>query len=199
MENVKLQEVRAQRPVIANVSNRHMHLRQEDLEILFGRGYKLTKVKDLMQPGEFASKEIVVIKGPKNEIKNVRILGPIRKATQVEISKTDSFVLGVAAPVRASGDIKNSAPIVIVGLNGTVELKEGCIVAKRHVHMTLKDAEFFQIKDGENLRVKIDNERGLVFDNVVARVKETMLLEFHVDTDEANAAGIKNGDKVVIL
>jgi len=169
------------------------------LEKLFGKDYKLTKDRDLMQPGEFASKESVTIKGPKGEIKKVRVLGPVRKATQVEISKTDSFMLGISVPVRISGDTKNSAPITLIGPNGLIEIKEGCIIAKRHVHMTPADAEFFQLKDGETIRVKIDGERGLVFDNVVARVRQDMTLEFHVDTDEANAAGIKNGDKAVIL
>lgn len=198
-EKIKMREKRAQKPVIANVSNRHIHLCQEDLEKLFGTGYKLTKDRDLMQPGEFASKESVSIKGPKNEIKNVRVLGPVRKFTQIEISKTDTFILGVNAPLRVSGDIKNSAPITVISPNGLIELKEGCIVAKRHVHFTPKDAEFFQVKDGENISVKVESERGLVFDNVVARVRENMALEFHIDTDEANAAGIKNGDRVIIL
>lgn len=198
-EKIKLREKRAQKPVIANVSNRHLHLCQKDLEKLFGKNYTLKKNKDLMQPGEFASDETVTIKGIKGEIKKVRVLGPVRKATQVEISRTDSFVLGVNALLRISGDIAGSAPLTIVGSAGTVELKEGCIVAKRHVHFAVQDADFFQIKDGENLRIKVENERGLVFDNVVARVRGNMALEFHVDTDEANAAGIKNGDKVIIL
>jgi putative phosphotransacetylase len=198
-EKTQLQEKRGQMPIIANVSNRHMHVCLADLEKLFGNGYKLTKIKDLMQPGEFASKETVSIKGNKNEIKNVRVLGPLRKATQVEISRTDSFFLGVNAQLRLSGDVENSGSITITGPAGIVELKEGCVVAKRHVHMTPKDAENFQIKNGENLRVKVESERGLVFDNVIARVREDMALEFHVDTDEANASGIRNGDKVVIL
>jgi len=198
-EKIKLREKRAKSSVIANVSARHLHICISDLEKLFGKDYKLTKDRDLMQPGEFASKESVTIKGPKGEIKKVRVLGPVRKATQVEISKTDSFMLGISVPVRISGDTKNSAPITLIGPNGLIEIKEGCIIAKRHVHMTPADAEFFQLKDGETIRVKIDGERGLVFDNVVARVRQDMTLEFHVDTDEANAAGIKNGDKAVIL
>ncbi|MBN1385087.1 MAG: phosphate propanoyltransferase [Elusimicrobia bacterium] len=198
-EKIKLREKRAQKPVIANVSNRHLHLCQEDMEKLFGKGYKLKKIKDLIQPGEFASKETVVIKGNKGEIKKVRVLGPIRKATQVEISRTDSFILGINAPLRISGDTKGSAPVTIIGPNGTVELKEGCIVARRHVHFSIQDADFFKVKDGENLMVRVDNERGLIFNNVCTRVRANMTLEFHIDTDEANAAGIKNGDKVIIL
>ncbi|PKM92600.1 MAG: hypothetical protein CVU80_02520 [Elusimicrobia bacterium HGW-Elusimicrobia-4] len=198
-EKIKLREKRAKKPVVVNVSNRHLHICAVDLEKLFGDGYKLTKIKDLMQPGEFASKETVMIKGIKGEIKNVRVLGPVRKATQIEISRTDSFTLGINAPLKVSGDTKNSAPISVTGPNGLIEIKESCVIAKRHVHMTPADAEFFQLKDGEIIRVKVEGERGLVFDNVVARVRQDMALEFHVDTDEANAAGIKNGDKVVIL
>lgn len=198
-EKIKLREKRSQQPVIANVSNRHLHLCQKDLEKLFGKSYALKKIKDLLQPGEFASGETVTIRGNKGEIKKVRVLGPSRKATQIEISRTDSFILGVNAPLRISGDIAGSAPLTITGFSGTVELKEGCVVARRHVHFSAQDADFFQIKDGENLKIKVENERGLIFDNVVARVRENMALEFHVDTDEANAAGIKNGDKVIIL
>jgi len=198
-DSVRTREKRAQRPVIANVSNRHIHLLASDMETLFGKGYKLTKIKDLMQPGEHACKETVTIKGAKGEIKNVRVLGPLRKATQVEVSLTDSFVLGLTVPLRVSGDILGSAPITVIGPAGSVELKQGCIAAKRHVHMTPADAEFYGLKDGEILNVKTGGDRGLIFGNVVARVSEKMALEFHVDIDEANAAGIKNGDKVVIL
>ena len=192
---------REKKPVIVNVSNRHIHLAQQDMERIFGSGYKLKVDRALMQPGEFASQEFVTIKGPKNEIKNVRVLGPVRKFTQVEISRTDTFVLGIDAPLRLSGDIKGSASITVTGPTGTVELKEGCIVAKRHIHFTFKEAEFFNVADGDVLKVKVENEsgRGLIFDNVIARVRENMALEFHVDTDEANAAGIKNGDKVIII
>jgi len=198
-DSVKIREKRAQKPVVANISNRHIHLRSEDMEAVFGKGYKLTKVKDLVQPGEHACQETVTIKGPKGEIKNVRVLGPLRKITQIEVSRTDTFLLGANAPLRASGDISGSSPITVIGPTGAVELKEGCIVAKRHVHMTPADAEFYCIKDSDILNVKTEGMRGLVFGNVVARVSEKMALEFHVDIDEANAAGIKNGDKAVIL
>jgi len=198
-DSVKIREKRAQKPVVANSSNRHIHLLAADMETLFGKGYTLTKIKDLMQPGEHACKETVAIKGSKGEIKNVRVLGPLRKITQLEISRTDTFALGVNAPLRASGQTAGSSPITVIGPAGAVELKEGCIVAKRHVHMTPADAEYYGIKDGDILNVKTEGERGLVFGNVVARVSEKMALEFHVDVDEANAAGIKNGDKVIIL
>jgi len=190
---------RSEKPIIANVSNRHIHLTKEDLEVLFGKGYQLTKLKDLMQPGEFASKEKVILRGKKGEISDVRVLGPLRKFTQVEISMTDAIHLGVNAPLRVSGDIKGSSPITVIGPAGQLDLKEGCIIAKRHIHFSTKDAEIFQVKNGEILKVKTEGERGLIFDNVVARVREDMALEFHIDTDEANAAGIKNGDKVFLL
>lgn len=200
VEKLKLRELRSQRPVTVNVSNRHIHLKAEDLEKLFGPGYQLKKVRDLMQPGEFASDSFVKIVGPKGEIDNVRVLGPLRKITQVEISRTDDYKLGTNAPLRLSGDIANSAPIKVIGPKGVLELKEGCIVAKRHVHMTPEDAQFYQLKHGEIIQVKVENpERGLIFDNVVVRVSASMALECHLDTDEANACGVKNGDKVIIL
>lgn len=190
---------RAERPVRANVSNRHIHLCLEDLEKLFGKGYKLNKIKDLIQPGEHACKETVTIAGPKGGIEKVRILGPLRKFTQVEVSAGDAIKLGLNAPVRGSGDIAGSAPIRITGPAGAAELKEGCIVAKRHVHMTPKDAEFFGLKDGETVSLACEGVRGLIFNNVVARVSDKMLLECHIDIEEANAASLKNGDMVTIL
>ena len=198
-DGIKAREKRAQKPVIANVSNRHIHLCEMDMERLFGKGYKLTKKKDLIQPGQYACNETISIRGEKREIKNVRVLGPLRKNTQVEISKTDAFVLGVNAPLRISGDIKGSAALTLIGPAGTIKLAEGCIIAKRHIHFAPEDAEFYGIKDSDIIKVKCLGERGLVFDNVVARVSKTMALEFHIDTDEANASGITNGDKVIIL
>ncbi|MFH1368703.1 MAG: phosphate propanoyltransferase [Elusimicrobiota bacterium] len=190
---------RKNKPIIVNISNRHCHLHQDDMEKLFGKGHKLTKTKDLMQPGEHACQETVAITGSKGDIPNVRVLGPLRKATQVEISMTDSIHIGAGAPVRTSGDIAGSAAVKITGPAGSVELKEGCIVAKRHVHMTPADAEFFGIKDKDNIRIKIEGERGLIFDNVTARVSPNMTLECHLDIDEANAAGAKNGNQAFIL
>ncbi|MGA2090139.1 MAG: phosphate propanoyltransferase [Endomicrobiales bacterium] len=192
-------ENRAAKPVLANVSNRHIHLCAADCATLFGADHQLVKIKDLMQPGEHACKETVKIVGKKGEIDNVRILGPLRKVTQVEISLTDAIKLAVPAPVRQSGQIAGSAPIKIVGPAGTVELKEGCIVALRHVHMTLADAAFYGITSGELVSVKCPGIRGLIFENVVARASDMMALECHLDTDEANAAGLKNGTMVTIL
>lgn len=190
---------RASKPVMANVSNRHIHLCAADCESLFGSGYKLVKLKDLMQPGEHACRETVSIIGRKGRIDDVRVLGPLRQATQVEISLTDSFRLGVAAPVRASGDVGGTPGIMIVGPAGRVELAQGVIVAKRHVHMTPADADAYGITHGEIISVRTPGDRGLVFENVVARVSDKMALECHLDTDEANAAGLKNGTNVTIL
>jgi putative phosphotransacetylase len=185
--------------IMVNVSNRHVHLCQSDVEILFGAGYKLTKRKDLIQPGEHSCVETVTIAGPKRQIEKVRILGPIRKATQVEISMTDSILTGSNAPVRSSGDTTGSAPVKIIGPKGTLDLKEGCVVAKRHVHMTTQDANIFGLKDNQSISIQCSGERGLVFHNVVARVSDKMALECHLDTDESNAAGLKNGDYIILI
>ena len=181
------------------VSARHIHLTQEHVEILFGEGYHLTKFKELMG-GQFASNEKVTIVGLKlRAIENVRVLGPVRKNTQVEISATDAISLGVKAPIRESGNIAGSAPIAIIGPKGAVYLNEGCIVAKRHIHMAPKDAMAGGVHDGDIVSVKADNERGTIFNNVQIRVDDSFTLEMHIDTDEANAAQIKSGDTVRIV
>ena len=181
------------------VSARHVHLTQEHVEALFGPGYQLTKKKDLMG-GQFASNETVTIVGLKlRAIENVRILGPVRKASQVEVSATDAIRLGMNVPVRESGDIKGSAPVALVGPKGALYLKEGCIVAMRHIHMSPKDAEAAGLKDGDIVSVKADNERGTIFNHVKIRVDKSFTLEMHIDTDEANAAQIKTGTTVTII
>ena len=181
------------------VSARHVHLTQEDVETLFGTGYQLTKKKDLMG-GQFASNELVTIVGLKlRAIENVRILGPVRKASQVEISATDAVKLGVNAPLRESGNTAGSAPIALVGPKGAIYLKEGCIVAKRHIHMSPKDAEEAGVRDGQIVSVRVDNERGTIFNNVLIRVHPTFTLEMHIDTDEANAAKISTGQTAYII
>ena len=181
------------------VSARHIHLTQEHVEILFGEGYQLTKFKELMG-GQYASNEKVTIVGLKlRAIENVRVLGPVRKKTQVEISATDAISLGVKAPIRESGNIAGSAPIAIIGPKGAIYLDEGCIVAKRHIHMAPKDAMAAGVHDGDIVAVKADNERGTIFNNVQIRVDDSFTLEMHIDTDEANAAQIKSGDTVRIV
>ena len=181
------------------VSARHIHLTQEHVEILFGKGYQLTKKKELMG-GQFASNELVTIVGLKlRAIENVRVLGPVRSKSQVEISATDAIKLGVKAPIRQSGDIKGSAPIAIVGPKGVLYLDEGCIIAQRHIHMAPKDAQAAGVHDGDIVSVKADNERGTVFNQVLIRVDNSFTLEMHIDTDEANAAKIATGQTVTII
>lgn len=185
--------------VPVGVSARHIHLTQQDVETLFGEGYQLTKKKDLMG-GQFACNETVTIVGLKlRAIENVRVLGPVRKASQVEISSTDAMKLGINAPVRESGNVAGSSPIAVVGPKGAIYMKEGCIVAMRHIHMSPADASAAGVHDGDIVSVKAENERGTVFDHVKIRVNESFTLEMHIDTDEANASKIKTGDKVTII
>ena len=184
--------------VPVGVSARHIHLTQKDVETLFGDGYQLTKKKELMG-GQFASNETDTIVGLKlRAIENVRILGPVRSATQVEISATDALKLGVKAPIRESGDIKGSAPMAVVGPVGVIYIEEGCIIAKRHIHMSPQDAKAAGVMNGQTVSVKAKNTRATVFDEVTVRVDPSYTLEMHIDTDEANAASIKTGDSVAI-
>lgn len=188
--------------VPVGVSARHIHLTQADVETLFGAGYQLTPFKDLSQPGQYACKEQLTLVGPSmRAIEKVRVLGPVRKATQVEISRTDSFVLKVKPPVRESGDIAGSAGVTIVGPKGIVTIKEGCIIANRHIHMSLDEARRFNVQDGEYVDVEVVDgaERPTVFLGVQVRANEAFRLEMHIDTDDANAAGIGNGAKVKLI
>ncbi len=181
------------------ISNRHIHLTQEHLEILFGKGYTLTHLKDLSQPGQYACKETLTIVGPSmRSIEGVRVLGPLRRASQVEISVTDSYVLKVKPPVRESGKLQGSAPITIIGPRGIVQLSEGCIIANRHIHMSPDDAAHFNVKDGDYIDVDATSgtKRTRWFD-VQVRVHKDFRLEMHVDTDDANAVGFKNGSTVL--
>ena len=177
--------------VLVEISARHVHVSEEHLEILFGKGYKLTPKKDLSQPGQYACEERVTVVGPKKELAGVSILGPCRKATQIEISLTDARAIGVKAPIRESGDVKDSGACKLIGPAGEVDLTEGVIVAKRHIHMTTADAEKYGITDSQIVSVKIPTEgRALIFGDVVARVSDSYALAMHLDTDEANAASI---------
>ena len=185
--------------VPVGVSARHIHLTQEHVEVLVGEGYKLTKKKELMG-GQYACNETVTVVGLKlRAIENVRVLGPVRKASQLEISATDAMKLGVAAPIRESGNVAGSAPVAVVGPKGVIYLQEGCIIAMRHIHMSPADAAAAGVRDGDIVSVKADNERGTVFNQVKIRVNESFTLEMHIDTDEANASKIKTGDKVTII
>ncbi len=174
---------------IVETSARHVHLTQEHLEILFGNGYELTKKKSLSQPGQFACEERVTVVGSKGEFKGISILGPVRKATQIELSATDARSIGIAAPLRESGDVAGSGACKIIGPVGEIEITEGVIVAKRHIHATPAEAEKLGVKDGEVVSVKIDTDgRSLIFGDVVVRVNENYALAMHIDTDESNAA-----------
>ena len=182
------------------VSNRHIHLSKADLAVLFGEGYELTPIKELSQPGQYACKETLTIIGPSlRPIENVRVLGPVRKSSQVEISATDSYVLKVKPPVRESGKIQGSAPITIIGPKGVVELSEGCIIANRHIHMSPEDGIAFGVKDGDYVTVDAEGKRRTRWYDVQVRVNPDFRLEMHVDTDDANAAGIGNGFKVKVV
>jgi len=185
--------------VIINVSARHVHLSPAHLEALFGPGYQLTVKKELMQPGQFAAEETVAVIGPKGSFPKVRVLGPVRGSSQVEISATDARTLGVPAVVRLSGNIAGTPGIILEGPRGRVELSEGVIVAARHIHMTPADAEKYGVTDKQVVRVKTNGGRPLTFDDVIVRVRGDMALEMHIDTDEANAAGLKDGDIGEIL
>ena len=174
--------------VLVETSARHVHLSAEHLEILFGKGAELTVKKMLSQPGQFACDERVTVVGPKRELANVSILGPVRPATQVELSLTDARSIGLSAPIRESGDVAGTPGCKLVGPCGEVEISEGVIAAKRHIHLTPADAEAFGVEDKEIVSVKIDGERNLVFGDVVVRVSEKFAAAMHIDTDESNAA-----------
>ncbi|MGN0620916.1 MAG: phosphate propanoyltransferase [Porcipelethomonas sp.] len=179
---------------IVETSARHVHLTQEHLEILFGKGAKLTHKKDLSQPGQFACEERVTIVGPKKEMPNVSILGPVRPETQVELSATDARSIGIAAPIRESGDVAGSGACKIVGPAGEIEISQGVIVAKRHIHLTPETAEEMNVKDKDIVWVKIDTEgRKAVLGDVVVRVSPNYAPAMHIDTDESNAVSAFNG------
>lgn len=186
--------------VPVGVSNRHIHLIRADADTLFGKGYELTPLKDLSQPGQYACKEVLTIIGPSlRPIENVRVLGPLRSKTQVEISRTDSFTLKVKPPVRESGNVAGSAGLTIVGPKGVVTIPEGCIIANRHIHMSPADGAAFGVKDGDTVTVDVNGPRRTRFYDVQVRVSDAFRLEMHIDTDDANAAGIGNGAEVRIV
>jgi len=190
---------RSKKGIQVGVSNRHIHLSTHDKEVLFGKEYELTRVKDLKQPGQFACDEVLTLKGPKDQIFKVRVLGPERKQTQVEISQSDCIKLGIEAPLRESGDLKGSSPVTIIGPKGTLTLSEGGITALRHIHMTVDDAKTFGVHNGQIVSVKVNTPKGGIYENVLVRSGEAHSLEMHIDTDEANAMGIQNNDKVELI
>lgn len=196
-QGIEIQRERNLVPV--SISARHIHLKREHLEILFGVGHTLTKVKDISQPGQFASEEKVILVGPRGKIENVRVLGPLRKETQVEISTADARNLGVKAEVRESGNHDGTPGLTIIGPRGVIDIPKGCIVAERHIHMTSEDTVSFGVRDGQKVCVKVNSVRGGILDNVFIRVREDFALDMHIDVDDSNAFFIKNGDMLEIL
>lgn len=185
--------------VPVGLSNKHLHINAEDLQTLFGTGYQLTRMKPLKQPGQYAAEEKVDIVGPKGTLKGVRILGPVRPETQVELSMTDARTIGVPAPVRESGKLAGTPGIKLVGPLGEVEIDHGAIVALRHVHLSPEQAKEAGVVDKQIVSIRVGGERGLIFDQVLVRSGEGHEAEIHFDTDEGNAAGLSSGDMVEIL
>jgi len=181
------------------VSGRHVHVSQEDLELVFGSGYQLTKMKDLSQPGQFASNETVDLVTTKGTFAKVRILGPVRKETQVELALTDAVKLGITPPIRDSGNLHDSPGLTLVGPNGTVVVPRGVIIACRHVHMTPVEAASYGVNDKDWVKLECDGERSMTMGKVLVRVNESFALECHIDTDEGNAASLKTGDRVRLI
>lgn len=193
------QEIALGTKIPVGVSNRHVHLSADDLEILFGSGHQLEVLKELSQEGEFAARETVTLVGPRGVLECVRILGPLRRHTQVEISMTDGYRIGLRPPVRDSGDHANTPGIAVVGPKGVVSIKKGVILAGRHLHLSPQEAQALGLDDGQLIKVRSGGERSLVLEQVRVRVKPNYRMELHIDTDEANAALLKSGDQVQLL
>lgn len=185
--------------ITVGVSNRHVHLKREHLDILYGKDYELEIKKELTQPGQFASTAVVTLKTGKGILEKVRILGPLRDYTQVEISKTDAYKLGLNPPIRNSGDLELSESVTLIGPNGEVTIKEGCIIATRHIHLSLEHVKKYKLQGKETVSVKIKGEKGGIIDNVYLKVLPDSFFELHLDTDDANAHFLKNGDIVEII
>lgn len=187
------------RVVPTGVSNKHIHLTRQDLNVLFGYGYQLTVKKKLSQPGQFAAQECVEVIGPKGTFRSVRILGPLRDHTQIELARTDCYKIGIHAPVRSSGDVKGTPGIILKGPNGVLHVKEGVIVADRHIHLSEAEAAAFGLKDGDHVSVAIGGIKPGVMENVLIRAGAKHKMDFHIDTDDANAFGLHNGSLVTII
>ncbi len=181
------------------ISARHVHLTQEAVETLFGKGHKLTFKRDITQPGEFLAEERVSVVTSKGELRNVAILGPARKNVQVEISQTDARYLGIKAPLRLSGDLTGSATVCIISEHGVIKALNSTIIAKNHIHMTSKDAEKFNVKDGDKVCVRVNSKRPVFFDDIIIRVNDKFKLSFHIDADEGNACMLQDSDSGTIV
>jgi propanediol utilization protein len=187
-------------PLVINVSARHLHVTPSDLEVLFGPGAKLTKLKDLYQQGEFASEQLVTLVGPRQRIiPSVRILGPTRNYTQVELSYTDGIYLGVDLPLRISGDHHDTPGITILGPKGALSISQGVIRAERHAHMSTEDMDYYGVKDGDYMKLKIEGPCGVTFDRVKVRYHPKVILEVHIDTDEGNACDLESATKMELI
>lgn len=198
-EAVEQQEGSKSINIPIGISNRHIHLSQKDLDQLFGKGYELTKLKDLSQPGQYACKETLLVGGPKGVIEKVRILGPVRPETQVEILAGDSFKLGIPAVVRMSGDLDHTPGATLIGPKGSVQLEKGVIVAQRHIHMLPSDAIKLGVTNKEVVSIEFDGIRGGILNGVVIRAVDNSSLECHIDTEEANALGITSKSTLKII
>ncbi|GAA0123563.1 MAG: phosphate propanoyltransferase [Clostridium argentinense] len=185
--------------ILVEASGRHVHLSQNDVDTLFGKGYQLTNKRELSQPGQYLCEEKVTLIGPKGIIQNVSVLGPVRENTQVELSKSDAVSIGVKAPVRMSGDIKGTPSVIIATPKAALRIEEGVIAAKRHMHITPEDAAKFGVKDREEIKIRICGERGLIFENVAVRVSDKFNTAIHLDYDEANACGFTKGLRATIV
>ena len=181
------------------ISNRHIHLSKNDVEVLFGKGYELTKLKDLSQKGQYACKETITVCGPKGALEKIRVLGPVRSKSQVELSIGDCIKAGVSPCVKLSGDLKETPGITLIGPKGSVQLDEGVIVAQRHIHMTSKDAEHFGVNDGDLVDIQVEGLRGGILSNVSVRTNNSFTLECHLDIEEANSMGITPKTKIKIV
>jgi propanediol utilization protein len=187
-------------PLVVNVSARHMHVKPSDLEILFGPGAKLSKMKDLYQQGEFASEQLVTVVGPRQRIvPNVRILGPVRDYTQIELSYTDGVYLGIDLPLRISGNHEGTPGCTVLGPHGAIHLNRGVIRAERHVHMSTEDMAYYSVKDGDYMKLKIDGPCGVTFDRLRVRYHPKVVLEVHIDTDEGNACDLESATHMELL
>jgi len=185
--------------ITVGVSNKHAHLTREQIEALFGEGYQLTFLRDIKQPDEFVSNETISVEGPKGVLHGIRVMGPEREKAQIELTLTSAISIGIDPVVRISADVENSPPIRLIGPKGEYDLMEGVITAMRHLHMTPGEAEELHLTEGQRVCIGSDGIRGLIFKNVVVRIDPMFSLEFHIDTDEANAAGLKTGDQVRLI
>lgn len=197
--NEVVNELKAKLFIPVEASGRHIHLSRADADVLFGKGYQFTKVKDLSQPGQYACKERVTVTGPKGSIQNVIVLGPERKQTQMEVSLTDALALGIKAPIRQSGDIKGSPGFTVSNGGCSITLDEGLIVAKRHIHITPEDAKKFNVSDGEIVKIKVSGSRPVIFEDTVVRVSKDFRTYMHIDYDEANCCGYNKESWGIII